>query len=315
MGLCISREIREFVLGDLEEIAAAAAAGLNFKRTRIRLWLHFLRSLPFLLSEYFQRSRWRNLIRRDDLGRKADRRVPSILPAACLSLGLACCLTILGITCDFRSERDALSARPIRNAFLATTSGESAFAAVKNISLAAGTRTTLEIQSVSLVRARRLLGWEFEIMFVSSLVFVNRLKKRAGRPRLRDEIWRTAARSIGFTVTVAGIAILQTGILAPYIESLPEKRMLLYWLVSLWLLIGGTFNIVIAFVLPKYSRASRCPRQFARIYAAFLVAFLLGSFLIVRQLNRLNKALAAGAPTSMMAEDHEEHRPDLRFGH
>jgi len=34
MSLCISREIREFVLGDLEEIAAAAAAGSNFKRTR-----------------------------------------------------------------------------------------------------------------------------------------------------------------------------------------------------------------------------------------------------------------------------------------
>ena len=73
--------------------------------------------------------------------------------------------------------------------------------------------------------------------------------------------------------------------------------MLLYWLISLWLLISGVFNIVIALVLPKYSRASRCPRQFAGIYAAFLVAFLIGSFLIVQQLDRLNTALAAGAST------------------
>ena len=222
MRLCISREMSEFVLGDLEEIAAAA--GSDFKRTRIRLWLHFLRALPLLMSENIQRRWGRFVIRRDDRGRQADRRVPNILPAACLSLGLACCLTILAITRDFCSEHDALDAHPVRNAFLASAPGESAFAAMTKVSLVEEKRTTSEIQTISLVRARRLLGWEFAIMFASGLVLINRLEKRAGQLRRRAKIWRTTSRSIGFSVAVTASPLFKRESSPPILDSSPKNE-------------------------------------------------------------------------------------------
>ena len=86
---------------------------------------------------------------------------------------------------------------------------------------------------------------------------------------------------------LAFLARLLTHLLLPYFRFLFEKQMLLYWLVALWLIVGGISNIVPAIVLSSSMVAARRPRKFAAVYLAFIAAFMFGTLLIFRQLVQL----------------------------
>lgn len=318
IGRFISPEIREYVVGDFEEISAEAARSSGFLRVRTRLWLDVFRSLPYFTVDRIRRDRKRRAILREDSGREAGRPGRGVLPAACFSLGLACCLTILALTRDYRAENDISGGSPNQNAYLAMPVGHSAISelAIESTSLKGDRKPPSGVYGIPLARARRTLTWEFALMFASALVFINQRKKRARNPFRAAEIGRTTARSIGFSASVAIIAILQTDILSPYFEFLPEKRMLIYWLVSLWLIFGGIVNIMIALVLPRYSRVSRRPRRFRAVYAAFIMAFLVGSFLIICQLDRLKSVMMSetGSQLVSISANHAGNIPGPRPG-
>ena len=145
----------------------------------------------------------------------------------------------------------------------------------------------VDLEYIQILRARRLLAIEFMIMLAAGLVFMNSMMDSSrGRAR-RLGFRRLIMRSAGMAVAIFLLARLLTHFLLPYFRFLFEKQMLLYWLIALWLIVGGISNIVPAIVLSLSTAAARRPRRFAAVYLAFMAAFMFGTLLIFRQLVQL----------------------------
>lgn len=284
---CLSREIRDAVLGDIDEITAVVTHEANSGRAKVWFWRQLLRSWPFLLAEKLRRKWSRLQSGMTGFGRGSGTNAAcSILPIAGLTIGLACCLTILAITRDLRTGADAVD----------RGEGEH-FAAVipARFSLPnTGMRDTpVNSENIQILHARRLFTYEFAIMLAAGLVFMNSITKYSrSRPRRAGfPLW--IGRSMGFVAAVFLLARLLTHLLMPYFRFLLEKQMLLYWLIALWLLVGGVSNIVPALALSLSPAVSPHPKKHAAVYLAFMTAFMIGTVLIFRQLDHLKDAQTA----------------------
>ena len=315
---CLSREIKDAVMGDIDEMTPIVTREENPSRARIWFWHHLIRSLPFLLAEKLQRklSRLQGGATWPGLKTKTGER-SSLLPIAGLSIGLACCLTILAITRDLRTELNAVD-HGQRKA-VATASAQEHFVlpipAVFSYPLEGTGNSQVEFERNMILHARRLLAIEFMIMLAAGLVFVNSIMRSSSGRNHQFGSWHLIVRSLGFAAVIYLLARLLTCLLLPYFRFLFEKQMLLYWLIALWLLVGGISNIVPAIVLALSTAASRRPRKFAALYLAFMAVFIFGTLLIVRQLAHLKDSQMArnGIRISVVLPDDADDRLESRI--
>jgi hypothetical protein len=145
----------------------------------------------------------------------------------------------------------------------------------------------VELEHNMILHARRLLAIEFMIMLAAGLVFMNSMKNNSCGRAHRPGFPRLIVRSTGLVVAIFLLAGVLTHLLLPYFQLLFDKQMLLYWLIALWLLVGGISNMVPAIVLALSTAASRRPRKFAALYLALMAVFIFGTLLIFRQLVHL----------------------------
>ncbi|MBE3046328.1 hypothetical protein IMZ48_28090 [Candidatus Bathyarchaeota archaeon] len=293
---CLSREIRDAVMGDIDEMAAVMTREEDASRAKVCFWRHLIRSLPFLLAEKLQR-KWSRLhggMTWPGLEPKNGVRT-SLLPIAGLSIGLACCLTILAITRDLRPEARVVG-RGEGKSVAATSAPErfvSPIPALFRYPLKGTGDSQVDLEHILILRARRLLTVEFLIMLAAGLVFMNSTKDTSRGRTHRLGSRRSVVRSASFVAAIFLLARLLTHLLLPYFQFLFEKQMLLYWLVALWLIVGGISNIVPAIVLSLSTVAARRPRKFTAVYLALIAAFMFGTLLIFRQLVHLKDTQTA----------------------
>jgi hypothetical protein len=292
---CVSREIRDAVLGDIVEMTVAATRKTDSHRAQVWFWRHLLRSLPFLLAEKLRRKWSRAQSGVTCTGMRAAREPrSSILPMTGLSIGLACCLTILAITRDLRIAAPAADQRENNTAAAVSAPGRfvSLIPARLNLSIKGTGDSPADLEHLRILRARNLLAIEFIVMLAAGLVFMNSWKDNSRGRMDRSGLRRLIVRSTGLVVTIVLLTRLLAYLLWPYFQFLFEKQMLLYWLIVLWLIVGGISNIVPAIVLSLPTAATRHPRKFAAVYLAFIAAFLFGTLLIFQQLVQLKDAQA-----------------------
>ncbi|MGB8957687.1 MAG: hypothetical protein WCC00_01620 [Candidatus Aminicenantales bacterium] len=296
LNLCLSREIRDAVLGDMDEMAAAMAREEGPRRTKIWFWPHLIRSLPFLFAEKLRRkwsrphggATWPGLEPRNGAQ-------TSPVSIAGLSIGLACCLTILAITRDLRTEASVVD-RAEGKGVAAASAPEHFVSPIPAFFIYPSKGqgdSRVDLEHILILRARRLLTIEFVIMLAAGLVFMSLMKDNARGRTHRPGPRRLIVRSTGFVVAIFLLARLLSHLLFPYFQFLFEKQMLLYWLIALWLIVGGISNIVPAIVLYSSTVAARRPRRFAAVYLAFMAVFMFGTLLIFRQLVHLKDTQTA----------------------
>ena len=293
---CLSREIRDAVMGDIDEMAAVVTREEDTSRAKIWFWRHLIRSLPFLLAEKLQR-KWSRLHGGVTWpGLEPKNGAPSsLLPIAGLSIGLACCLTILAITRDLRTEAHVVD-RGEGKGVAAASAPERFVSSIPTLfryPLKGTGDSQVDLEHILILHARRLLAIEFVIMLAAGLVFMNSMKNNSRDRTHRPGSQRLIVRSTGLVVAIFLLARLLTHLLLPYFRFLFEKQMLLYWLLALWLIVGGISNIVPAIVLSLSTVAARRPRKFAAVYLAFMAAFMFGTLLIFRQLVHLKDTQTA----------------------
>lgn len=286
----LSRKIRDAVMGDIDEMAVVMTHEEDSSRAKFWFWRHLIRSLPFLLTEKLQR-RWSHHhggVTRPGLEPKNDAR-SFFVSIAGLSIGLACCLTILSITRDLRSEAHVVDRGEGKSVAAASApeSFVSPIPALFRYPLKGTEDSRADLEHILILHARRLLAIEFVIMLAAGLVCMNSMLNNSRGRIHRPGSQRLIVRSTGLVVAVFLLARLLTHLLLPYFRFLFEKQMLLYWLVALWLIVGGISNIVPAIVLSSSMVAARRPRKFAAVYLAFIAAFMFGTLLIFRQLVQL----------------------------
>jgi hypothetical protein len=151
----------------------------------------------------------------------------------------------------------------------------------------------VDLEHILILQARRLLTIEFVIMLAAGLVIMNIMKDNSRGGTHRPGYPRLIVRSTSFVAAIFLLARLLTHLLSPYFQLLFEKQMLLYWLVALWLIVGGISNIVPAIVLSLSTVAARRPKKLAAVYLAFMAVFMFGTLLIFRQLIHLKDTRAA----------------------
>jgi len=308
LNLCLSREIRDAVLGDMDEMAAAMAHEKHADKAKRWFWRHLLRSLPFLLAEKLQR-RWshhRGGVTWPGLEPKNDAR-SFFVSIAGLSIGLACCLTILAITRDLRTEARVVDRGEGKGVAAASAPGRlvSPIPVLSRYPMKRTADSPVDREHIQILRARRLLAIEFMIMLAAGLVFMNSMMANSLGRAQQLGFRRLIVRSAGLAAVIFLLARLLTRFLLPYFQFLFEKQMLLYWLIALWLIVGGISNIVPAIVLSLSTVAARRPRRFAAVYLAFMAAFMFGTLLIFRQLVHLKDTQTArnGIRTSAVLPD------------
>jgi hypothetical protein len=277
-------------MGDVDEMTAVVTREEDSNRAKIWFWRHLIRSLPFLIAEKLRRE-WSHLHGRvpwPGLGARNGSRF-SLLPIAGMSIGLACCLTILAVTRDLRTEANVVD-RWQRNTIATAFAPEhfvSPIPALLSHPLEGMGDSQVELEHNMILHARRLLAIEFMIMLAAGLVFMNSMKNNSCGRAHRPGSPRLIVRSTGLVVVIFLLAGVLTHLLLPYFQLLFDKQMLLYWLIALWLLVGGISNMVPAIVLALSTAASRRPRKFAALYLAFMAVFIFGTLLIFRQLVHL----------------------------
>jgi len=315
---CLSREIRDAVMGDIDEMAPVVTREENPSRAKIWFWRHLFRSLPFLLAEKLQRKLSRLHGGTTWPGQEIKNGArPSLLPIAGLSIGLACCLTILAITRDLRNEAQFVDRGEGKGVVAASGPAHliSPIPALFRHPLKGTGGSQVEFEHNMILHARRLLAIEFVIMLAAGLVFVNSMKSRSRCRNHRSGSRHLIIRSLGFVAAIYLLARLLTYLLLPNFRFLFEKQMLLYWLIAFWLLVGGISNIVPAIVLSVSTAASRRPRKFAALYLAFMAVFIFGTLLIVRQLVHLKDSQMArnGIRISVVLPDDADDRLESRI--
>jgi hypothetical protein len=219
-----------------------------------------------------------------------------LIPTAGLSIGLACCLTILAITRDLRNGTRAVDLA--EGGFVAASAAAEHLAPPLPVRSIVRSRTTADSQSdhehLRILRARRLLAIEFAIMLAAGLIFMNSRRDKCRGRIHRSGSLASIARSTGAVFAIVLLARLLSHFFLPYFQFLSEKQMLLYWLVALWLIVGGISNIVPAIVLSVATATARRPDKVTAIHLAFIAAFVIGTLLIFQQLVQLKDVRTAG---------------------
>jgi len=303
-----SSEIKPAVLGDMEEIYSERLRGHGSVQTELWFWVQVLKSAPFLVGDSWRRKR--------DRRGNAPNAFCFFIRFAGMSVGLACYLTIIVITgwiqSDPRSSAVAMSPTAHHEALGEGPSDRPPVGLTRTFPH--GLRPGIDAVGLSVLaskkqdgslrrpderrligHARRLFNLEFMIMAACGLLFINSFPARSSRRPAGARLRNTAFRSTAFVLLTFGLAFIFGTIVQPYFRFLVERRMIMYWLISFWLFLGGVFHLFPAIVLSVSVKKDRPikPRRLAVLNLAFSFAFLLGTVLIFRQIDRLKDTQAA----------------------
>ncbi len=244
---CIDKEIGDTVLGDIEEMTSVAANEGGPRKAWRSYWSQILRTIPLMLFDRLLRLNM-PIMSASACHPQDEKRKRALSWAAFfgMSIGLASLLTILAITQAIPQPRSLSGGVTVAPFIISaeTRRPTPAFLSWSPIRVTTPLNPRAPVDQLPLRKARRILVMEFLIYFTASLILINMKSGRSlgEKPRAGDTL--VLARSFAFVVVVGLLANGLSRYFLPYFHLLAEKQMLLYWLLSLWLFIGGISNII-----------------------------------------------------------------------